>query len=53
MGSTRIEQAIDDIEPASDEFEPSCDDIRLAWLANELAAGSSGGNDFDSLWSDR
>ena len=52
MGTTRIEQAIDDMEPAGDEFEPSCDDIRPAWLAQELNAGAAG-QDFESLWTDR
>lgn len=49
MGTTRIEQAIDEIDTAGDEFEPTCDDIRLAWLAHELTTG----NDFDALWTDR
>ena len=53
MGSTRTERAIDDLDIESDDFEPSCDDIRPAWLAHELNTGSSAGNDFDSLWSDR
>ena len=52
MGSTRIELAIDDMEPEGDEFESSCDDMRPAWLVQELN-GSTGGNDFDALWSDR
>jgi hypothetical protein len=48
METTRIERAIEELDTL-DEFEPSCDDIRLAWLANELSAGS----DFDAHWSER
>jgi hypothetical protein len=53
MGSTRIERAIDELDIDGDDFEPSCDDIRLAWLSEELSTASAGGNDFESLWSDR
>ena len=49
MEMTRIEQAIDEIEPSGDDFEPTCDDVRLAWLAHELSAG----HDFDALWTNR
>ena len=48
MGITRVEQAIDEIDPLGDDAEASCEDIRLAWLANELD-----GSDFDPLWTDR
>jgi hypothetical protein len=53
MGSTRIEQAIDDIDLLGDEAESSCDDIRLAWLASELDVGYSQSSDVDAFWSDR
>jgi hypothetical protein len=53
MGITRIEQAIDEIDPSLDDAEASCEDIRLAWLANELDASCHGENDFDALWTDR
>jgi hypothetical protein len=53
MGSTRIEQAIDDIDPLGDDAESSCDDIRLAWLASELDFGHSESSDGDAFWSDR
>ena len=53
MGTTRIEQAIDEIDTLSDELDASCDDIRLAWLANELSTTGATGADFDALWSDR
>jgi hypothetical protein len=49
MGRTRIEQAIDEIEPLGDDYEPTCDDIRLAWIADDCG----GGSDFDALWTDR
>ena len=49
MGTTRIEQAIDEIDTSGGDFEPTCDDVRLAWLAHELSAG----HDFDNLWTDR
>ncbi len=53
MGSTRIEKAIDDIDPLGDESEFSCEDVRLAWLANEMEAGARDGQDFDACWMDR
>lgn len=53
MGITRIEQAIDEVEPLGDELEPSCDDIRLAWLAHELSSVGATGADFDAIWTDR
>lgn len=54
MGSTRIEQAIDDFDPlAEDDLVSGCDDIRLAWLADELGPGPRDGGDFDALWADR
>jgi hypothetical protein len=49
MGTTRIEQAIDEIDTSDGDFEPTCDDIRLAWLTRELSVG----HDFDNLWTDR
>ena len=49
METTRVERAIEEFDTEADEFEHSCDDIRLAWLANELSAGS----DFDAHWSER
>lgn len=38
MGTTRIEQAIDDFDCTlgDDSDGSSCDDIRLAWLADAL-----------------
>jgi len=53
MGTTRIEQAIDEIDLLGDDADTSCDDIRLAWLADELSAGARDGSDFDALWTDR
>jgi hypothetical protein len=54
MGSTRTEQAIDELgTDDDDDFEPSCDDIRLAWLSLESAAGLNGSPDFEALSSDR
>lgn len=52
MGTTRIEQAIDEFDPLGDDAEHSCDDIRLAWLAEQMNTGESG-MDFDALWMDR
>jgi hypothetical protein len=53
MGSTRTEQAVDELGTDDvDDFE-SCDDIRLAWLARESGAEHSGCHDFEALWSDR
>lgn len=54
MGTTRIEQAIEEFDPLGDEAEASCDDVRLAWLAHELSAADAlAGSDFDALWTDR
>ena len=53
MGSTRTEQAIDDLGADDDLFEPSCDDIRLVWLACELGPEHANARDFEALWSDR
>jgi hypothetical protein len=54
MGSTRTEQAVDELGTDDDDFEPSCDDIRLAWLARESGAELAAGcHDFEALWSDR
>jgi len=54
MGSTRTEQAIDELDADDvDDFDPSCDDIRLAWLAHESAAEHARCHDFEVLWSDR
>ena len=54
MGSTRIEQAIDDLgSDDADDFEPLCDDIRLAWLAREPGAEHARCHDFEALWFDR
>jgi hypothetical protein len=50
MGTTRIEQAIDDIDMLEDDNSYSCEDVRLAWLASELAAER---HEFDAVWSDR
>lgn len=51
MGTTRIEQAIDEFDPLGDD-DGCCDDIRLAWLADELGSGGDH-RDFDALWTDR
>ena len=52
MGSTRIEQVIDELDTdGDDDFDPSCDDIRLAWLAHESGAELT--HDGEGLWSDR
>jgi hypothetical protein len=54
MGSTRTEQAIDELDTDDvDDFDPSCDDIRLAWLAHESDTEYSRSRDFEVLWSDR
>ena len=54
MGSTRTEQAVDELSTDDDDFEPSCDDMRLAWLAaGELGAEQAGSREFEALWSDR
>ena len=53
MGTTRIEQAIDEFDTLGDESETSCDDMRLAWLADELSAEDRDGSDFHVLWADR
>ena len=53
MGTTRTEQAINDIDTLGDEPESCCDDVRLVWLARELNAASAGSSDFDALWADR
>jgi hypothetical protein len=54
MGTTRIEQAIDNIDPLGDELAASCDDIRLAWLAHEMTAEcAEAGGEFDALWINR
>jgi hypothetical protein len=54
MGSTRIEQAIDELgTDDDDDFDPSCDDIRLAWLARGPGEELNGAHDSDALWSDR
>jgi hypothetical protein len=54
MGSTRIEQAVDELDiDNDDDFDPSCDDIRLAWLAQETAAEQTRTHDFEAPWSDR
>jgi hypothetical protein len=54
MGSTRTEQAIDELATDDDDdFDPSCDDIRLAWLARESGAEHTGSRDFEAWWSDR
>lgn len=53
MGSTRIEQAIDEFDALDEDAETSCDDIRLAWLADELSAADRQGSDFQALWTDR
>jgi hypothetical protein len=53
MGTTRIEQAIDDMDCTGDDSDFSCEDIRLAWLANELDSGGRHGSDFEALWTDR
>jgi hypothetical protein len=54
MATTRIEQAIDEIDTSGDEFEASsCDDIRLAWLAQALDGGPAAGSDFEAVWTDR
>jgi hypothetical protein len=53
MGTTRTEQAIDDIDALHDDADFSCEDIRLAWLAGELDAGNGDGSDFDTVWTDR
>jgi hypothetical protein len=54
MGTTRTEQAIDEIDTLNDEFEStSCDDIRLAWLAQALDGGLTTGSDFEAAWTDR
>ena len=55
MGSTRTEQAVDELSTDDDDdFEPSCDDMRLAWLAaGELGAEQAGSCEFEALWSDR
>jgi hypothetical protein len=52
MGSTRTEQAVEELGIDDDDFEPSCDDIRLAWLARESAAEHCS-HDFEAVWSDR
>jgi hypothetical protein len=52
MGTTRIEQAIDEFDPLGDD-DSCCDDVRLAWLANELGADRGDGREFDALWADR
>jgi hypothetical protein len=52
MGTTRIEQAIDEFDPLGDD-DSCCDDIRLAWLADELGCDGGDGRDFDALWTDR
>jgi hypothetical protein len=51
MGSTRTEQAVDELSTDDDDFDPTCDDIRLAWLARE--AEHIGAHDFEALWSER
>lgn len=53
MGTTRTERAVDEFDFEADAFENTCDDIRLAWLAKDLGDASTGGTDFDALWSDR
>jgi hypothetical protein len=50
MGSTRTEQAVNELDPDDDL---SCDDIRLAWLAREPEAELAGADEFEALWSDR
>ena len=39
MGTTRIEQAIDEQEIDGDEFDLSCTDVRLARLAHDSSSG--------------
>jgi hypothetical protein len=53
MDSTRIEQAVDELDIYDDDdlFDPSCDDIRLAWLAHESMAERT--QDGEAHWSDR
>ena len=51
MGSTRTEQAVEELSTDDDDFDPTCDDIRLAWLASESEHIRS--HDFEALWSDR
>jgi hypothetical protein len=53
MGTTRIEQAVDELDIDNDDSDPSCDDIRLAWLSRDLGAEDSSTQDFEALWSDR
>jgi hypothetical protein len=54
MGTTRIEHAIDEMDPLGDEMAASCDDIRLCWLAHEMTAeGAEVGGEFDALWINR
>jgi hypothetical protein len=52
MGSTRTEQAVDELE-IDEVFDSSCDDIRLAWLAHESAAEQTRTHDFEAPWFDR
>ncbi len=52
MGTTRTEQAIDDIDALRDDTDFSCEDVRLAWLASEFD-GACDGADFDPVWTDR
>jgi hypothetical protein len=53
MGSTRIEQAVDELDTDDvDDFDAFCDDIRLAWLARESGAEHTRCHDFEALWSD-
>ncbi len=51
MGTTRIEQAIDDFDCTlgEDGDGSSCDDIRLAWLAGALQDGDRG----EDEWTER
>ncbi len=53
MDTTRIEQAVDELDIDGDDSDPSCDDIRLSWLARDLGAEDFSAQDFDALWSDR
>jgi hypothetical protein len=54
MVSTRIEQAIDELDTDNDgDFDPSCDDIRLAWLAHETASDHASMRGVDEIWPDR
>jgi len=53
MGSTRTEQAVEELGADDDDFEPSCDDIRLAWLARESGVEFAGAHESEAPWSDR